>query len=45
MKSIYKSSVHPEIRKKVGKLYTTKAVMHLMGVLRVHARALDIARR
>lgn len=32
MKAIYKSAVHPEIRKKVGKLYTTKVVMHLMEV-------------
>jgi nicotinamide-nucleotide amidase len=32
MKSIYKASVHPEIRRKIGKLYTAKAVMHLMGV-------------
>jgi molybdopterin-biosynthesis enzyme MoeA-like protein len=32
MKEIFKSSVQPEIRKKVGKLYTTKIVMHLMGV-------------
>jgi molybdenum cofactor synthesis domain-containing protein len=32
MKRIYKTSVQPEIRKKVGKLYTSKVVMHLMGV-------------
>jgi nicotinamide-nucleotide amidase len=32
MKSIYKSAVHPEIRRKVGKLYTAKVIMHLMGV-------------
>jgi molybdenum cofactor synthesis domain-containing protein len=32
MKSIYKESVHPEIRRKVGRLYTTKVVLHLMGV-------------
>jgi nicotinamide-nucleotide amidase len=32
MKSIYKGSVHREIRKKVGKLYTTKTVMHLIDV-------------
>jgi nicotinamide-nucleotide amidase len=32
MKAIYKMSVHGEIRKKVGKLYTTKIIMHLAGV-------------
>lgn len=32
MKSMYKSSVHKEIRKKVGKLFTSKVVMHLTNV-------------
>ncbi|MDG6924974.1 MAG: competence damage-inducible protein A [Nitrososphaerota archaeon] len=32
MKAIYKASVHKEIREKVGRLYTTKIVMHLAGV-------------
>lgn len=32
MKSIFKSSVLPEIRKKVGRLYTAKVVMHLTGI-------------
>jgi len=32
MRSIYSRSVHPEIRKKVGKLYTAKVVMDLMGI-------------
>lgn len=32
MKSIYKRSVQPEVKKKVGTLYTSKIVMHLTGV-------------
>ena len=32
MKSIYKNAIHPEIRRKVGKLYTAKAVMDLSGI-------------
>jgi nicotinamide-nucleotide amidase len=32
MKSIYSRSAHPEILRKVGRLYTTKVVMHLGGV-------------
>lgn len=32
MKSIYKGSVEPELRKKVGRLYTSKVVMHLTGI-------------
>jgi len=32
MKRIYKTSVHPEICKKVGKLFTSKVVLHLVGV-------------
>jgi nicotinamide-nucleotide amidase len=32
MKAIYRSSIHPEIRKKMGRLYTTKVVMHLVDV-------------
>lgn len=32
MKSIYKTSVHKEIRRKVGKLFTSKVVMHLTDV-------------
>lgn len=32
MKSIYKRSLQQEIRKKVGRLFTSKVVMHLTGV-------------
>jgi nicotinamide-nucleotide amidase len=32
MKAIYKASVQPEIRKKVGTLYTSKTVMHLTRI-------------
>src|SRR5271157_4055573 len=32
MRSIYARSVHPEILRKTGRLYTTKVVMHLLGV-------------
>lgn len=32
MKSIYQEWIHPEIRKRVGKLYNSKVVMHLSGI-------------
>jgi molybdopterin-biosynthesis enzyme MoeA-like protein len=32
MKSIYSRSVHPEILRKIGRLFTTKIVMQLEGV-------------
>ena len=32
MKSIYVHSVHPEILRKTGRLFTSKVVMHLQGV-------------